>query len=124
MLCNEKKRLCLILRIVSQCLFILFEHVNFILLLLQSFSTYLCYKLMLQTSVNYLRYKILKACLPFERVYLVLRQLLPGKIAPNPKTNPNLYRGVIFSGDNCADTVSITMSIVSSSNKERNYFYF
>ena len=79
---------------------------------------------MLQTSVNYLRYKILKACLPFERVYLVLRQLLPGKIAPNPKTNPNPYLGVIFPGDNCADTISITMSIVSSSNKEHNYFYF
>ena len=59
----------LIFKIISQCSFILFEHANFILLLLQSFSIYLCDKLLLQISVNYLCYKILRAFSPFESIY-------------------------------------------------------
>ena len=49
----------LIHKIISQCSFILFEHANFIHLLLQIFSIYPFDKLLLQISVLYLCYKIL-----------------------------------------------------------------
>ena len=52
----------LTLKIISQCFFILFKHKNFILLLIQIFSNYLCYKLLLQILVNYCCDKIFKAC--------------------------------------------------------------
>ena len=49
----------LIPKIISQCSFILFEHANFIHLLLEIFSIYPFDKLLLQISVLYLCYKIL-----------------------------------------------------------------
>ena len=61
----------LILKIISECSFILFEHANFILLLLKFFSIYLIDKLLLQISVNYICYKILTVCSPFDCVYII-----------------------------------------------------
>ena len=64
-----------ILKVVSQCFFILSEHVSFILLLLEIFSIYLSYKLLLQIFVNCVCCKILKACL-FECDILLCQYLV------------------------------------------------
>ena len=61
-----------ILKIISQCSFILFELANFVRSLLQFFFVYICDKLLLQILVNYLCYKILTACLPFECIYFTM----------------------------------------------------
>ena len=59
----------LILKIISECSF--FEHVSFIILLIQMFTIDLSDKLLLQISVNYLCYKILTVCSPFDCVYII-----------------------------------------------------
>ena len=62
----------LILKIISEYSFILFEHANFIILLIQTFSIYLSDKLLFQISINHLCYKILTTFSPFECVYFML----------------------------------------------------
>ena len=64
-----------IYKVVSHCFFILSEHVSFILLLLEIFSIYLSYKLLLQIFVNCVCRKILKACL-FECDILLCQSLV------------------------------------------------
>ena len=59
----------LILESIFECSF--FEHVNFIILLIQIFTIDLSDKLLLQISVNYLCYKVLTVCSPFDYLYII-----------------------------------------------------